>query len=203
MPAPIVASGHACDPDWTSRDELELLFGASPIAQWADVENTNDPRYIAHKIDWGVKTATSDAKARLRGSNADGILTPGWMLRSMVTALGGVALYTARGVKDTSSDEGRFRLSWARKKADDWFNAVVAGRYELDEVPDPPTSFPFTIAPRTPYMSPFGRRLTPEEALVANQIHELQGVQNSGASVYSLWWDGFDSETPSGSWTVP
>lgn len=194
---PIVSAGVTCPSMWTSRQELELLFGATPISQWADVENTNNPQYIQAKIDWAVRVATSDAKSRLNGSIADGITNPGDMLRAMTTALAAVWLYTARGVKDTSSDEGRFRLSWARKKADDWFNDVVAGKIELLEA-TPPTQYPVVIAPLSPYLSPFGPRLTPEQQLAQNQQHELQGVQNSASSAYNLWWNGFQSDAPVG-----
>ena len=129
--------GRTCPSYWTSRDELEMLFGLSAIEQWADVENTRDPLQIDRKVNWSVRVATSDAKSRLSGSAADDIANPGDMLRAMTTAIAAVWLYTARGVKDTSSDEGRFRLAWARKKADDWFDQVVAGKIILPEAIQP------------------------------------------------------------------
>ena len=196
---PITASGRACEREsfWTSRDELEMLFGQSAVFQWADVENTRDPRYVARKIDWAVRTSTDDARNRLRGSVSGEIDTPGPMLRMMTTALAGVQLYTAKGVKDTSSDEGRFRLSWARKKADDWFDDVVAGKIELLEaLESAPVSYPFSIAPLSPSSDGIGVLLTPEQHLERNQQREVRGIMNGADSGWSAWWNGFDTSVP-------
>lgn len=115
----------------TSRIELEDMFGVANVTQWADLENEGDTATISRRIQWAVREATDEARARLAGSVAlDGCFTDG-PLRMAVTRLAGVQLYESRGVKDTTDEEGRHRLKWHRDRATTYFQQVQAGQIRV------------------------------------------------------------------------
>lgn len=118
---------------WSSRTELNLMFGSSQVDIWADVNSDNDADQITAKIDWAVETATDDARTRLRGSAAAGVTCADKTLRAMTTRLAGVLLYEARGIVDTSQEDGAHRLTRHQKIADDWFMRVRAGQIRLEQ----------------------------------------------------------------------
>lgn len=129
--------------DWTSQREMEMMFGASNVSKWADLDNDEDVTKIAQRIVWAAREATEDARSRLRGSPASLITCAPRALRLAVTKLAGVLLYEARGIVDSSDEEGRHRLSSHRKQADLFFRRVIAG--QIDVSPGDVTSYPRVV----------------------------------------------------------
>lgn len=120
---------------WTSRSELDLLFGSDNVDKWADLDNDGDASKITDRIDWAVREATEDARLRLVGSPvvASRLSCAPRPLRIAVTKLAGVLLYEARGVVDTSDEEGRHRLTTHRKQAEVFFRNVRAGQLVVSD----------------------------------------------------------------------
>lgn len=128
---------------WTSRNELNKMFGKSNIDQWADIENEQDPDDIAEKIDWAVVAGTDEAKSRLRGHAPGVIAIAPESLRTATTRLAGVMLYEARGVKDTGDDEdGKHRLKYHQDRAEMFFRRVIAGQIRLTDQDTEVTRYP-------------------------------------------------------------
>jgi len=118
---------------WTSRSEIELMFGRESVSQWADLDSTQDADLISERIQWAVDHATDDARTRLTGSpvNLSKLTDAPLKLRLETTRLAGVILYESRGVVDTSDEEGRHRLKYHQDRANQFFQRVRAGLIRL------------------------------------------------------------------------
>lgn len=119
--------------NWTSRTEMELLFGPENIRQWADLNNENDAEHIADRIDWAAENATAEARELLNDSpvDLDNLTEAPLTLRMNVSRMGGVLLYESRGVKDTDSEEGNHKLLYHKKEAAKYFQKVRAGSIRI------------------------------------------------------------------------
>lgn len=175
------------DPVWTSREELNSMFGETNVDQWGDLENTGNASLIANTINEACEDATDDARSRLRNSAAGTIVVAPRILRRNVTRLAGMLLYESRGVSDApDSGEGKHRLAYSNKRADAFFRAVQAGQIQLTGAV-PPTSYPFAV----PHLTKRdGTWRTPEQAQLANEASE-----RSNLGTDPLWGDGFFSES--------
>lgn len=130
--------------DWSSRTELDYLFGRKNIDQWADLDNEQDATHIAERVRWAVQAASEDARLRLKNGPIDveemgSACSP---LRIATTRLAGVLLYESRGVVDTSDEKGSHRLQAHVKAADQFFRQVNAGVLTLEGARD---SVPFLV----------------------------------------------------------
>lgn len=123
------------DLNWSSKEELERMFGVSNVQQWADLENNEVVAEINSQVQWAVQQATEDAKLRLKTSPFDvaGLTCVPSPLRVATTRLAGVMLYESRGIKDIDEDgQGRHRLVRHERLADKFFRQVIAGQLVLD-----------------------------------------------------------------------
>jgi hypothetical protein len=123
---------------WTSREELEDLFGATNVEKWANIENTaSADSLVQRRVESACVWATADAIDRLRGRRAGSITIAPRALRLAVTRMAGCQLYEARGIKDTVDDaEGRHRLKYHRDLALQWYRALLAGQIRLEGLAD-------------------------------------------------------------------
>lgn len=129
---PITASGPVSGGYWSSRSELETLFGATNISMWADLENTGNAPLIQTAINSALAVATDEAQSLLRGGACGEITSPSPALRKAVTQLAGVHLYEARGVKDASEDKsGYHKLTAHSRAAREFLLRVSAGQIRL------------------------------------------------------------------------
>lgn len=122
--------------EWTSRGEIENMFGLTNVTQWADLENQGVTADIADRIQWAVEEATEEARMRLRGSSVDleALQCAPRPLRLATTRVAGLLLYESRGIKDVDEEgHGMHRLSWHSKRADKFFQQVRAGTLLLDD----------------------------------------------------------------------
>jgi hypothetical protein len=184
---------------WSSQFELNRRFGTSQVNQWADPENTGQQSVILPNVWSAVAEATDEFRCRLRGS-ACGIISPdtaarSFVLRLNVTRLAAYILYTSRGVKDTSDEEGRNRLSTAYKQSQRFLQQCRAGQIRLVDGDVGVTSHPFVVTPVQPYLSPLGPLKTPEQMSQLNQFSELQGIPS-----YNVWFNSFDQFGWAGTW---
>lgn len=172
---PFQATSQVAEPLWTSREELERLYGKTAIGRWADVENTRSEAEITNKIQWAIELATVDAKSLLSGSPAGTVVNPPLNVRNATTKLAGVHLYSARGVFDNTDDkEGRNRLTQHKRDAETFFRRVHAGQIQLlADVTSAPTCVPVVVQTS---MEHFGERLTPQEIMEQNDADEKSGA---------------------------
>lgn len=177
---------------WTSHWELNRRYSATAITQWADTDNSRNMTQIQSNIWAAVSEATDDFKQLLRGSPA-GVITDDLALRSSglrrnCTMMSAAILYRARGVRDTSDEEGRDRFSSDMKRVDKFIKQIRAGQRRLLDGDVGVTTHPVVVVTAQPYLSNFGRRLTPPQMLCANINSELAGIPS-----YYTWGNSFDS----------
>ena len=114
---------------WTSRSELDNLFGRSNITTWADLENEEDATQIRQRVRWAVDEATAEARERLSTLvNMESLTVAPRSLRLTVTRLAGVLLYESRGIKDSAEEDGKNRLQVHKTAVDRYFREIAAGR---------------------------------------------------------------------------
>lgn len=167
---PIAASSQVSEPLWTSADDLFMVYGETSVRKWADLDNNGNREYQDRRIQWAIRLATVDAKARLYGSPAGDIADPPMNLQHAVAQLAGYRLYNSRGVRDSGDDkEGRHRLSQNKREADSFFRMVHAGQIVLSGTTGTIT-YPVIIAPTVQH--PNGKMLTPEEMMNQNDADE-------------------------------
>lgn len=118
---------------WTSRKEMEYMFGIENLKQWADLENNQSAADISERIQWAVDEATAEARERLMDSpvNLASLTEVPRTLRVNTTRLAGVLLYESRGVKDTENEEGKHKLSYHQQRANKYFQQVIAGTIRI------------------------------------------------------------------------
>lgn len=128
---------------WTSRKEMEFMFGVENLKQWADLENNQSAADISERIQWAVDEATADARERLMDSpvNLAAMSEAPRTLRVATTRLAGVLLYESRGVKDAEAENGKHKLSYHQERADKYFQKVIAGTTRIQGV-DGATTIP-------------------------------------------------------------
>ena len=180
---------------WSSQYELNRRFGITSITAWADPEQTGDQSVISNNVWAAVSEATDEFRCRLRGS-ACGIITPdiakqSTVLRLNVTRLAAFILYTARGVHDTSDEDGRNRLNQSYKQSQRFIQQCRAGQVRLVDGDVGVTTHPFVPITAMPFLTPGGPLYTPEQMLYANQLSEMSGVPS-----YNVWFHCFDQLTP-------
>lgn len=177
------ATSKVNEASWTSREEIETVFGTTQVERWADIENTNDAAKVQKKIDWAVDLATVEAKSRLSGSPAGEVINAPENLRYATTQIAAVLLYESRGIRDVDNErEGRHRLTQHRRQADTFFRRVHAGIIVLD-TGSTVTTFASAIPPLN-YHPSTGRRLTPEETMEANDDEEKNNIGRFGVQEF-------------------
>ena len=183
-----LAKKTTADVLWTTRLELETMFGRTNVMQWADVENSRNEETIRQAICAACEDATDDAKSRLSGGACGTVVVPNRTLRRMTTRLAAGLLYEARGVHDTSDENGRFKLKWSLDRADKWFKQVLAGQIILEGV-DAPVAVPFVSPHLMRHNGLFGPLLNQEQTQTYNEREEIAGVP----SYRWYWGDGFSN----------
>lgn len=174
---------------WTTRLELETMFGRTNVMQWADVENSRDEETIRQAICAACEDATDDARSRLSGGPCGTVVVPSRTLRRMTTRLAAGLLYEARGVHDTSDENGRFKLKWSLDRADKWFRQVQAGQIILEGIVNDFTAVPFVSPHLMRHNGLFGPLLNQEQTQRANEREEIAGVP----SYRWFYGDGFSN----------
>lgn len=175
------------DDFWTSRSELERMFGVSNVRRWADTENTADESLIAANVREAIDDATDEAMSLLSRAPCGQVVVASRTLRRNVTRLAAAILYEARGVMDTADEEGRHRMKYSRDQAYKWFRMVRAGQIDIPGC-IAPTNIPYVVPHRVRHGGLAGPRLTPEEVQYANEREEVTGVP----TYRWFWGDGFD-----------
>jgi hypothetical protein len=122
---------------YCDREDIELIYGASNVAKWADLENNEDSAEITAKIQWACDTATSRMDDRLRdGPYAVPFEEPyPQQIVEQTARLAGVLLYDARGIVDQGGDgEPIHQLAPHRRMVQAFIMDVLSGRIKFSSV---------------------------------------------------------------------
>lgn len=113
-----VAAGSYC-----IRDQVEMHYGASNVARWADLDNDEDATKISNRITWAIAFAGLDIETNLRAGAFslpfdDVPDTPGF-IQELAAVKAGLILYSSRGEADTDGGEDRYT------RKDKWYCATI------------------------------------------------------------------------------
>jgi hypothetical protein len=154
-------TGGSCDGlYYANRADIELIFGLSNVAQWADVDNDNDSSKIDTRICWALQSAKAYFDDMLNNGPYDVPFVLPYPQQIIVenARYAGCALYDSRGVIDTDGNgKGVDALTQQRKKTEAFIVRVLANQTQLyglnsakntpgalDETGDDITATPFS-----------------------------------------------------------
>lgn len=129
---PITATSDLAPEVWSSRAEIEQMFGAVSVERWADIAGSKNQAAISKTIHDAALYATELVRSRLRGTIATNASGTSLVLRRIVTTLAGDQLYSSRGIQDGSEDDGRNRLTSLVSRANKMLQQIVSGVIRLD-----------------------------------------------------------------------
>lgn len=115
---------------YIARSDLEALYGASNIAEWADVGANGDATEIDTRVASAIESAESMVEDRLRGNQyripfvADdgGTLTT---IREICATLAAFNLYKRKGLASADTT-GKMSVDW--RTAHETLNAIAGGQ---------------------------------------------------------------------------
>lgn len=129
---------------YSSREDIELIFGQKNVAKWADLNNTGADDDIDERCCWALHAAYNFLNDRLRG----GVLVVPFespfprRIVEMSARYAGVLLYESRGVTD--NDDGKHELMLHRKQVEQYTKDLSMQRERLADV-ETRTSYPKII----------------------------------------------------------
>ena len=123
---------NPCDrPAYATRADVELLFGSSNVAKWADLNNDEDASDIAARVCWALAESYAYMNNRLNGGPYTvPFSSPNDEVISMSARYAGVILYDTRGITD-AADPPQHQLSKHRDMVEMFIKQVLAGRVRL------------------------------------------------------------------------
>lgn len=131
---------------YATRNDLEIVFGADNVKQWANLEGDNDYARIGERILYALETASTELEDILRGRRYTFPLTHSKTLRDLVVRMAALRLYDARGVID--GDPQADKLSVVRAGVDKTLSRIRRGEITLQG--DITTSIPTITENNTP-----------------------------------------------------
>lgn len=123
---------------YTTRAELERLFGEGNIAIWATLDGVTSRDLITARITQAITDAQEETDAYLRG----GVVTVPFttvptLVAKACARLAGVDLYESRGLEDESvGKSGEHRFEIHRRRALEFLGKVKSGAIRLAADPD-------------------------------------------------------------------
>lgn len=120
---------------YIDRADIESVFGAKSVSQWADLDGEKSLDTIDARITEAIAAAEELADDMLRGGPFVVPITATLprTLKRAIAKIAGVDLYEARGVADYNPETGVavHRLMWQKKAALDVFKMVKSGEIQL------------------------------------------------------------------------
>jgi phage gp36-like protein len=125
---------------YSTRTNIEDIFGVDNVATWGDMDNDQDATKITNRIARGIAVADAMIDAVLDNTDYTVPLTaqPGKslaLITDIAATLAGCWLYEARGLDDRD-DEGRpyNRYSANRKRAESMLQRIAEGGLMINAV---------------------------------------------------------------------
>jgi phage gp36-like protein len=140
--------------DYCTRADIESLFGADNVAKWADLDSDQDATKITARITKAIIYAQADLDSRLMGGPYIVPFTTAHAVITDLTArLAAIWLYKAHGTTDTTSDEGKTRMTAEKAEVSKTIKELLSGQRRVDLPRSCLASGPIVIsqpAPRHP-----------------------------------------------------
>lgn len=127
---------------YSTKADLENLFGKMNIKTWADLDNLEDPETIQQRVAWAIALADERIDDRLRDSQYQLPLSPVSVTVVDISArLAAVRLYESRGVSD-AEDSRLSQMAAAEQRAESTLNDILAGRILITATKQSPKTYP-------------------------------------------------------------
>lgn len=122
---------------YSTRVDVEEIFGIKNVAQWADLDNDRNETDIASRITKGIAVSDAFINNRFRRTRYRIPVvcsTSPETLVDIAAKLAGVWLYENRGIRDVDPDSGnpKHALMWHKKEANRLLDQIISGAIELD-----------------------------------------------------------------------
>lgn len=119
---------------YCDRDDVEMVFGATNVEKWADVDNDEDATKIADRIDWAIEEASERIDTRMRGGLYEVPFSVPYprTIVTLVARLAGITLYDARGITDPETPDA---LTPHRDLVEKGIGELLSGKARLDLTP--------------------------------------------------------------------
>ncbi len=129
---------------YSARADVEIRFGSSNIADWADLNSNDVAAEITARIAWAIAEADESIDDSLRDRKyAVPIVGLGSgqpkAIIMLSSTLAGLLLYESRGVQDVDPDTGSpiHRYAHLKRQAKNTLQGIIAGRIRLYAVEQP------------------------------------------------------------------
>ena len=129
---------------YSTRSDLELIFGKSNLDKWADLNNAEVATEIAARITWAISLADERIDDRLRDGIYDvPLVTSSRTIIDVSARLAACFLYMSRGLIDPE-DTAKNQLKMHQDYAESQLNDILAGRIRIDATRRNTTTYPTT-----------------------------------------------------------
>lgn len=128
-------------PTYCTQADIELEYGATNLAQWADIDNDGDATKKANRIAHAIAVASEEIEEVLRKmhfrlpavqGSGSGIPTT---INRLAAVMAGLWLYECRGAQDFSRDGTPLHGHWWRRQwADKYLEELRTGVRKLDAI---------------------------------------------------------------------
>lgn len=117
------------------RSDLEIIYGATNIAQWADADNDKDQSKIANRITWAVDQGQQYVVGRIsKRFNASAFSAYPAIVFSLIARRAGIELYASpRGFVD--GDPATAAIRAQDLKVETQIDQILAGQLPLVDIP--------------------------------------------------------------------
>ena len=115
---------------YTTRSNLETVFGKQNILRWADLDNDGNAAEISSRITYACETASSNFEDILRQRRYTFPITMSKSVIDLVTKMATLLLYDAREIIDGNS--GTDALSLVRQKVEEKLGKIRRGEIILE-----------------------------------------------------------------------
>jgi|SRR3990172_324296 len=141
--------GVSCDGVfYANRSDIELIFGASNVSKWADVDNNGIVDNISNRVCWALQNAQADIDNRLLGGPyaVPFILPYPRQIITTTARLAGVMLYDSRGVTDFSElGNPLHQLHYHKSMVEKVLSGILSRSIRLTGCKDIATTHPATV----------------------------------------------------------
>ena len=133
-------------PNYSSRLQLEIMFGCVNIQKWADLDGKNNSNDVEERINFYLDQAEEYINSRLvNGKYAIPFVSVPKFITYLTTMCAGIYLYDGRQVRDSENTD---QVSRHRKMFKTYIRQLVAGQILLlDLMSGEPLEFQSETAP--------------------------------------------------------
>lgn len=115
--------------NYTTQEQIELIFGTQNVKRWADLEGDANAETIGNRVTYACALSSAEMEDILRERRYQFPLTVSTTLSDLVAKMAGLHLHDARGVIDNENNPDT--ISRIRTEVDTKVRQIRAGEVYL------------------------------------------------------------------------